>query len=187
MLWHYTSGDNLRKIARDRVLRPFGSPVELPAVWFTAHTDWDPGARVDPTRQAVADIPHEVLVEGCTAWLAGGGPRALVERIDQFRAPWRARDIGGFARIGVAPETATVTWREFTQLTGMPLNVVSIQEQLDRAGGAEPDEWRVSLGPVPAEKWLAVEWRSGERGNDNTWRPAGAAELDPEGRAETVR
>jgi hypothetical protein len=82
-------------------------------------------------------------------------------------------DVGGVARIGVAPETAPYTFDDYVRIGGLHPRAVSMRlaEDRDRLG-SNPDDWRVSLDPVPASKWLRVEWRSGVRPGER-WEPVG--------------
>jgi hypothetical protein len=130
-------------------------------VWFTYRKDWDPavGGGLTVTREwfehaAAAVLRHGNVVEG----LKAAQPR------------FKPSDVGGLARIGVAPEDAPITWREWAARGYVDPRDAQRQEAFDRELGSNPDDWRVSLAPVPASKWIAVEVRSGMRHGER-WEP----------------
>lgn len=168
LAWHYTVGKHLPAILRSGVLlaTALGSwgPQERPVVWFSRRRDWEPAT--------------------C------GGRRASQEEVDRFNAAWQRggiraaveelrgasriylSDVGGIARIGVAPETAPHTWGDFARASGIPLQLATLRVEMDRAIGSDPADWRVSFAPVPSAKWLAVEWRPGT-GEGERWERVG--------------
>lgn len=147
--WHYTAGAYLPAILRSRVLRPSrpvivnGEVMEHPAVWFSLRPDFDPAARLG----VVTTRPRTVS--------------------------WGQH--GGMVRIGVAPETAPLTLADFVALGGVHPKAKYLNprwlESLP-AQGSDPDDWRVSLEPVPASKWLRIEWRSGIHSGER-WEAVG--------------
>lgn len=94
------------------------------------------------------------------------GPEGLREH--QVRVS--PADLGGLARIGVAPESVPLAWRDLLARGLLDPVYARAQEAVDRALGSNPADWRVSLQPVPSSKWLRVEWRSGVRPGER-WEP----------------
>lgn len=165
-LWHYTTGENLRGILETGAILPTSTPSsdgtrpEVPAVWFTYSDDWDPGVG------GGMQLTPDEATRAASAFLRGG-----VEAMRKTQPRLTMSAVGGLARISVSPDVAPLTWREFVARGLFDPRVAREQEKLDRALGADHDEWRASLDPVPASKWLAVEVRSRDEGRDNEWRP----------------
>jgi hypothetical protein len=160
--WHYTSGVNLRAILRSGVLLPSAIGSErtgdLPAVWFSMRRDWDPAVGL------AFEMPESLRAEAKAAveeHLAGG--RNVLEWWAAVGPTLTLDEIGGMARVGVAPEAAPYSWQDFVRLGGIEPPRAAAREWADRSAGSNPDDWRVSLVPVPSARWIAVEWRSGMR------------------------
>lgn len=178
--WHYTSGDRLQAILRSGVLRPTAAgswgPAERPAVWFSRRRDWDPATNLGRTASAEE-------IDRVNAACRRGGVRAAVEASQEY-ARFSPVDVGGIARIGVAPETAPYTWQDFVRMSGVPASHAEAREDLDRRNGSDPADWRVSFAPVPSAEWLRVEWRSGVRPGER-WEPVSG--WPPDARARDRR
>lgn len=160
MLWHYTAGLTLPEILRSGVLLPSASCArERPAVWFTLRRDWDPATALG-YRQ-----PADVTARAICAWLERGAEAGIA------MIPARnAADLGGLARVGVAPGAAPYGWEEFVSASRLEPLETWARAEVDRALGSNPEDWRVSFDPVPASSWLAVEVRSGTRAGER-WEP----------------
>lgn len=178
ILWHYTVGASLPDILRSGELRPSGGGRvgELPAVWFSLRQGWDPGVglgtlaerlRITPEMAAAIDgaLDGVSSIEG----LRDPARRAALVRALEGPVIWPA-ELGGLARIGVEPESVPLTWGDFVSAGGLDASVAEIQEAIDRERGCSHDEWRFSPVPVPADKWIAIEWRSGTREGER-WEP----------------
>lgn len=63
----------------------------------------------------------------------------------------------GIYRIGVAPETAPLTWDDIKALSGMPAVDAGPPSARSPKRGANLKEWRGSFDPVSRDHWLAVE------------------------------
>jgi hypothetical protein len=168
LVWHYTAGNRLPTIVRSGVLRP-GVTVrgEWPAVWFSRRRDWDPAVGLTGL---APEIPREMALRAAAMWLSHG-PRAAIALL--YSLPGRAlspRDVGGLVRIGVAPQTAPFTWDAFVRLGGVAPLDAQVRTAYDGELGSNPEDWQISLVPVPAAAWLAVEWRSGTRAGER-WGP----------------
>lgn len=168
VLWHYTTGRNLRSIVRDGWIVPTGElRGEKPAVWFTACDEWEPGASMGTDAiPGIAEI--RATAERIRLEHGEDAARTFLLGFAQEIAP---AFVGFLARIGVAHETAPFTWDDFKRMSGAPDRAYREVEAYDNSIGADNREWRVSFDPVPASKWLAVEVRSG-RTHDERWEPA---------------
>lgn len=168
ILWHYTTGRSLGAILRDRELRPFGDPRgERPAVWFTEREQWDPGASIGIYRtpslleaQARGDAIRRSRGEEAARSFLLGVAQTMV------------RDVFGglMARIGVDPQAAPHTWDDWKRITCMSPEAARQIEEQDRAKGAGNRQWRISLEPVPASRWVALEVRRG-LSRSESWEP----------------
>jgi hypothetical protein len=162
VIWHYTSGEALRAILASGVLRPGPAnmrvPGEVPAVWFTKRGDWDPAV-------GLGKSPSEDEVRETVAAVLQHGARAAVEHLRRTAGSSAAfwAENGGLARIGVDGSTAPFTWEDFVRAGFVPPRDAYMREMMDVAAGSDPGDWRASIVPVPAEKWLAIETRSGTR------------------------
>jgi hypothetical protein len=156
MIWHYTEGKTLPAILKSGVLKPQTVSDPLPAVWFSLRKDWDPA--VGMGQQA----PKKVRLEAA-AKFHGGGMKAVMEHLDKAAGPYTAEDMGGLARIGVAPETAPFTFADYAKRAGMTPHDIWARTAIDKEAGSNPSDWRVSFDPVPASKWLVIQTRSGTR------------------------
>lgn len=171
-LWHYTTGKHLRGILETGAILPNATPgldgkrIEVPAVWFTYSDDWEPG-----TGAGTQATPDRVF--RAAAGFLKDGEEGL-RRAMPHPSP---REVGMLARIRVAPEVAPLTWRDFVNQGLFDPSTAPVQQAVDRALGADQDEWRASLEAVPASKWLAIEVRSGVKGRDNKWRPLRPGDL----------
>jgi len=133
--------------------------LECPAAWFTLRRDWDPATAL------MADPSPQQLAAGISAWREAGTAAVLAHL-----PPLDPRECGGLARVGVAPETVPLRWDDFVRQDVIDPHLAWAREAMDRESGSNPDEWRVSLEPVPASKWLAIEVRSGTREGER-WEP----------------
>jgi hypothetical protein len=160
VLWHYTLGLHLPDILRSGVLRPGATvPGEWPAVWFSFRRGWEPAAGTGlPPSEEETRRTLEV-------WATHGLKAALESRPKRSPA-----ELGGLVRIGVRPRAAPFTWDAFVRLGGIPPSGAQARVTLDRALGSDPADWRVSLLPVPASEWIAIEGRAGVRAGES-WEP----------------
>jgi hypothetical protein len=122
--WHYTTGQNLKKIIESGVLMPAAAGVpahEKPVVWFSLNREWEQ-----------------------TACKMRQTPRGL-ERLtkDQTRAY-----CGGLVRFGY-PTRLLVAWPAIARKAGILRDSRQVLEQAGRIMGADPDEWMGHLGPMP--------------------------------------
>lgn len=115
-----------------------------------------------PTRSRLNDEWFAVWFSTLRDWDPAVGLAGLTARTPE--------EAGGLARIGVAPETAPVTWERFVSMGGISKVGANLRVFVDVERGSDPQLWRLSLLPVPAEKWRAVEWRSGMRKGER-WEP----------------
>lgn len=168
IVWHYTLGRNLAAILRARELRPGPSRRgECPAVWFSARRDWEPAVGavdVDPPPFAPEDEPAALA-----AYLAGGVPGLLAWELAARPRPTIA-DLGGLARVGVAPDTAPLSWADYVAAGGIAPSEARACLEVDRGMGSNPEDWRLSLVPVPAARWVKVQVRSGMIAGER-WEP----------------
>jgi hypothetical protein len=138
MIWHYTVKQRLDLILSDRLIRPAIRYVDLekekPVVWFSSNQIWEETAN--------------------KMWRDSSGLHPLNKEQTHNLA-------GGLARIGVSPETAPHTWSDFKRLSGVESEKAQELYQAAITLGGTPSEWFVSLEPVSAEKWLAVELYDG--------------------------
>lgn len=135
-LWHYTTGDCLKRIIRDGEIRPATGLVpdgERPIVWFSRREDWEPTATK--------------TLRG----LDGTTRQATMDEMEQLG--------GGLARIGVLPDTAPYEWLRLKRLSGMSGGQARRLEKaaLENRRRSCPADWRGSFDPVPQSKWVAVE------------------------------
>lgn len=163
VVWHYCPGDTLRAIVRSGAIMPTAgkdagrAPHDRPAVWFTLRRDWDPAVAMGGFAPPSSDVERA---------LRRGG----VSEVMKLAPVVQPGEVGGLGRIGVSPSVAPMTWPEFIRSGHIDPAFAKITETLDREAGSNPDDWRVSLDPVPASKWIAVEVRSGERKGER-WEP----------------
>lgn len=115
-----------------------------------------------PTRSKLNDEWFAVWFSTLRDWDPAVGLAGLTVRTPE--------EAGGLARIGVEPETAPVTWDGFVRMGGISRLGADLRVSVDVARGSDPRFWRLSLLPVPATKWRAVEWRSGVREGER-WEP----------------
>lgn len=134
LLWHYTVGVRFAEIERDGVLVPATTGIpdgERVACWFTSSTR----------------IPYTA--------------RKMDARGDVMTLSQMYERGGGVVRIGVAPETAPLTWASWASSSGCaPAMVGKLRTYAERHGDRVKD-WRATFDDVPRVAWLAVEW----------WRP----------------
>ena len=107
------------------------APGEKPVVWFSANQFWE-------------ETVWKVWVSEdnkTTRELSMGG----------------LHDVCGIYRIGVAAETAPLTWDDIKTTSGMPEASANGLQRVARERGAKPKEWRGTFKPVPKDKWIAVE------------------------------
>lgn len=123
-----------------------------------------------PTRSRFNDEWFAVWFSTLRDWDPAAGLAGLTARTPE--------EAGGIARIGVDPETAPVTWDGFVRMGGISPLGASMRVSVDVARGSDPKNWRVSLLPVPAAKWRAVEWRSGMREGER-WEPVDVSATKP--------
>ena len=142
MVWHYTILPKVKKIERDHVLKPFGTPGQIPAVWFSEDQEWEPTAACN--------------------WIGEktDGSRNFLDRDGLYRAH------GGLYRIGVRPDDAPLTWEQYK----LQIHITVQSAMLDgaKALGANPEKWRASTVEVPEKKWLAVQMWNGDEWIDCT-------------------
>jgi hypothetical protein len=132
--WHYTTGENLSLILRDRFIKPATAFVPLgerPIVWFSTNPNWEPTASKATIDQ---DNVFSRLTMAETAELCGG-----------------------LARFAVAPETAPHDWRALKGRSGMSNRMVQHLYKEGINQGARPGDWWGTFDPVPRSKWIAVQ------------------------------
>ena len=151
--WHYMVGRMFLPAFREGLLRTSPDPELLkrqgvaappegyfecrPVVWFSLAEPWEPSTAVkvrkpDGTTDFVRDM------EG------------------------NARVGGGLYRIGVAPETAPITWTDYRKGGFDKPEVCNRMSKVARDLLADPQDWRASDRPVPRELWTHVEvWQGG--------------------------
>lgn len=141
LVWHYTTGELLTKIAASGVIKPADEHIsagERPAVWFSTLTTWEPTA---------------------SKGRADGGTWSVPDMI---------RKAKGLARIGVTRDVAPHDWRAFCRLSGITEEHRRALARTAKWAATDPAFWFVSFDPVPREKWAAVEVCHTER---LVWEP----------------
>jgi hypothetical protein len=135
--WHYTTEFHLRSIRADGIIN-LTSKATGSAVWFSLNALWE-----------------RTVVK--------------VRGLDEF-GRWRLLDdpqatfaMLGWARIGVAAETAPYTWDDFRKRSGLSRKELNHLRQVAYQLRARPSEWRLAFEPVPERKWLAVEVHDGKQ------------------------
>ena len=132
ILWHYTTVDRLQQILIEGELRPvpLGRKIK-PAVWFTTNPDWEPTAN--------------------RVWHA---PEGTVRRLSKDQTIVLA---GGLARIGVAPQVASVDWKTYKSTSDIPPKVAKQIYDEAVSIGSRPGNWLASFKGVPRDQWLRIE------------------------------
>jgi hypothetical protein len=155
--WHYTVGERLESILRDRVIKPAAplvSAAEKPVVWFSSNQDWE-----------------ETVNKGA------------VDPFGSFTAGTKEsthRPVGWLVRIGVSPSDAPHDWNAFKRLSGISNRTAQGLYEAAKKTGARPGQWFFSFGPVPEEKWVAVEYYNGTEWQPHPeWRPVGSMASTP--------
>jgi hypothetical protein len=100
-------------------------------IWFTTNTDWEP-----------------------TASRVWHSPEGTVRRLSKDQTIVLG---GGLARIGVAPEVATVDWKTYKATSDIPPKIAKLIYDEAVSIGSRPGNWYASLVSVPRDKWLRVE------------------------------
>lgn len=131
LVWHYTLLPKVKIIQADPILKPFGKPGQVPAVWFSEEQKWEPTAACNW---------KATLADGTTKYLG---------MIELFQAH------GGLYRFGVGPETAPVIWYDYWAMIADDVANVMMDGAFEL--GANPDNWRASLAPVKSDQWIRVE------------------------------
>ena len=144
LIWHYTVLPKVKLIQRNLVLMPFGKPGLPGAVWFSTEQDWEPTAACN-WQAVMAD-----------------GTKQYLDRDGLYKA------LGGLYRFGVLPDTAPLTWEEFSE----ELSEEVVKAMLDGAKelGADPATWRATKIAVPQDKWVIVQMWDGRK---ETWENLG--------------
>jgi len=133
-LWHYTTGERFAEIERDGLLVPASTGIpegERVACWFTSSTRMPHTARKMDARGVVLTLAQ------------------MHERA------------AGIVRIGVALETAPLTWASWASSSGCAPEMVGKLRAYAERRGDQVKDWRATYDDVPRAAWLAVEW----------WRP----------------
>jgi hypothetical protein len=165
--WHYTAGHHLPEILRSGALYPAGRDgYEPDAVWFSLRRDWDPAVGLGVQQ------PSDATAEAVARWISGGGARAAVAHLASSVPRVSPASLGGVGRIGVRPD-ALLTWEEYVRLCRLPPWYARMRVELDSALGSNPPDWRISVSPVPAREWIAVQHRSGTATGER-WEPVQA-------------
>ncbi len=149
--WHYTVTQRLDSILADGVLYREGErgiyhpnmPRPLcPAVWFSTREPLDPTAikrRMGRTLTIDEQLAESVRI-GVEI-----SPALLTFEEYRMRAP--------------------VTFRLSENKRKAARELFAAMASSGRKLGANPDEWYVSLEPVPGDRWVAVQvWRDGSWG-----------------------
>lgn len=151
--WHYLVGRLFVPAWREGLLRMSPDPELLkrqgvdrapegyydcrPVVWFSVAEPWEPSTAIkvrgpDGTMQFVRDIDEN------------------------------ARRGGGLFRVGVAPETAPISWTDYRKGGFDRPDVCNRMAKAARDLRADPQNWWASDVPVPRALWTAVEeWKGG--------------------------
>jgi hypothetical protein len=137
--WHYTTGNRLRAIFTDGVIKPataFVPMSERPVVWFSTNEEWEPTANKLGRDQ-----------NGSPAPLDRDGTAELY---------------GGLARIAVADETAPFDWDALKRRSGMSNLTARGLRRAAISSGSRPGDWWGTFDPVPRDQWVAIEvWHEG--------------------------
>ncbi len=140
LLWHYTIGQNYRLILADKAIKPsaaYTGTKNWPAIWFSRNQVWESSA---------------------------------TKGLDQPDGTWKPltleelREVGGgLYRIGVAKETAPLTWDDFVRISGIAAQIAADLKRSAKERGATHKDWFASLVPVHSLQWLAVEvWENNQ-------------------------
>lgn len=145
MRWHYTTyKHHLPKILAAGYIDTTRVGIdegELAAAWFST----DP--YFEPTARKMYSVP-------------GQPPRELtMDEMHQY---------AGLVRIGVADETAPVSWAGFRVHSGATKKTIKRLTIAGRKHGANPDNWFASFEPVPRDTWLSIQ----------KWNGTGWVDLD---------
>ena len=141
-VFHYTIGKYLPAIISSGVIRLSTANLqagERAAVYFSTNPVWEQTAN-----------KGTVDYRGRSSWLTKEQTHAMGN---------------GLTRIQVQPEAAPYTWPQFKRLTSIPWKLAASLEDAARAKGASSSEWRISLEPVAADKWICVETWDGKQWN----------------------
>src|ERR1017187_5365481 len=128
--WHYTIDCSARLIFQSGIILPATAGIrdtERPITWFSVNPTWENTVR-------------KLWPDGTLLDFQG----------------YHARGIG-LVRIGVAPETAPLRWKELRDLGGYTKKDAAILAKAAESWYANPLDWRGTFDAVPREKWLAIE------------------------------
>ena len=157
-----------RRIIRDGLIKPATAgidPGEKPLVWFSSNSVWEQTAN-----------------KGIRSLSGGRRSLSFTEMVY----------MGGLCRIGVAAETAPLSWKQLRSTGAIrPATARALERVADR-NGASRLEWYASPVPVASDKWLSIElyeagrWVpfqpqqlgcGGERADQSAQNHAGGTEL----------
>ena len=161
LIWHYTTGKNLKEILRAGVLLPSKADG---VVWFSQRQDWDPATG------AGAPPPSDEAAYKAALAYQRRGPEAAAKTLDAHQEAMSLKEVGGLARIGVSPSTAPLDYAEFVRKGGHHPGLARVTQDIDGARGSDPADWRLAVEPVPAQRWEAIEVRSGAVPGER-WKP----------------
>lgn len=139
MRWHYTVGKHLVSILEDGCIKlaTYGiGPHERPVAWFSTVPGWEPSAskRMKYPDGTTIDLTDRKTHELC----------------------------GGWARIGVLPEVAPLSWEELKEQSGIKPQDARRLVDLARRRGANPKNWFGTFQRVPRTRWSRVQvYRNG--------------------------
>ena len=134
LLWHYTIGQDYRRIVAAKLLKPsaaYSGTDQWPVVWFSRNQVWESSSTKILTNP---DGTEQVLT---------------LEELDAVG--------GGLFRFGVAKETAPYGWDEFVKKSGMPREIAAGLRRLAKEKGSNIKYWFASFDAVDQTKWLAIE------------------------------
>lgn len=143
MFWHYTTGRFIDAIFQSQRLMPqvpTWAPAGLPAVWFSAHSDWEPSANRAFERPSTR---HRLL-----------GTREMTDLL-----------CDGLFRISVDRTVPIVTWQRYCERCRLMPRYVEACRRMAAIEGSHPGRWLACLEPIPSDNWLQVErWYGSEWG-----------------------
>ncbi|MCG3135645.1 MAG: hypothetical protein HMLKMBBP_03367 [Planctomycetes bacterium] len=163
ILWHYMPGRAFRPTFEEGLVRTSPDPELLrrqgvtvvpegyydakPVAWFSAEPVWEPSTAL--------------RIRG-----KDGNPQYVLDMAENARLG------GGLFRIGVAPETAPLTWTGYRKGGYDAPDVCNRMAKRAAQIGSDVRKWFASARPVPRAEWIAVEtWIRPPDGRAPLWIP----------------
>jgi hypothetical protein len=137
--WHYTNGRHIAAIMSDGVVKPADEGQGDPQlVWLSSNPLWEMAAS------------QQVCIEG-QRWVLNADQMAIL--------------CDGIFRIAVDADRFPLHQGPSELVEGAGISQHDYERQLALAElfGSSPDEWAVSLKPIPSEFWQGIDyWNGGD-------------------------